>query len=79
MIVNSTLAREDAMRLRDSHWRVDPATTRDCDLSALHRAAASLDEHQSPGGQPDVVERFFSHAADILRRLDKLHARPLEV
>jgi hypothetical protein len=39
-------------------------------LSALRRAAESLDSNLVPRRQPDVLERFFRHAGAALRRLD---------
>jgi hypothetical protein len=39
-------------------------------LSALARAADSLDDDMLLRRQPDVIERFFHHAAAALRRVD---------
>jgi hypothetical protein len=39
-------------------------------LSAIRRAAESLDPSLRPRRQPDVLERFFRHAGDALRRVD---------
>jgi hypothetical protein len=52
---------------------------RDPELKALRRAAESLDESQSLRSQPDVIERFFRHAASILQRLDRQPTRAPEV
>lgn len=38
-------------------------------LSALRRSAESLDTTQSLRRQPDVIERFFHHAAEALQRV----------
>jgi hypothetical protein len=40
-------------------------------LGALHRAAESLDTAMTVRRQPDVIERFFSHAGEALRRIEK--------
>jgi len=42
----------------------------DPELNALRRSAESLDHEQSLRKQPDVLERFFDHAAAILQRLE---------
>lgn len=47
----------------------------DPELNALRRAAESLDQDQSLGGQPKVIDRFLGHAAAILQRLDHRAAR----
>lgn len=39
-------------------------------LSALGRAADSLDDEMLLRRQPDVIERFFHHAGEALRRID---------
>lgn len=39
-------------------------------LSAMQRAARSLDDDAPLRRQPDVLERFFQHAAEALRRFD---------
>jgi hypothetical protein len=39
-------------------------------VSAIHRAAESLDEDMVLRRQPDVIERFFHHAGEALRRVD---------
>jgi hypothetical protein len=39
-------------------------------LNALNRAARSLDDDQPLRRQPDVLERFFHHAAEILKTID---------
>jgi len=39
-------------------------------LSAMERAAKSLDDDAPLRRQPDVLERFFHHAAEALRRID---------
>lgn len=51
----------------------------DPELNALRRAAESVDETQSLVRQPDVLERFFEHAATILQGLDRRQAQPSEV
>ncbi len=40
-------------------------------LNALDRAARSLDRHAPLLRQPDVIERFFHHAAAVLTLLDR--------
>jgi hypothetical protein len=40
-------------------------------LSALRRAAESLDPALVPLRQPDVIERYFHHAAEALKRVDR--------
>jgi hypothetical protein len=39
-------------------------------LNALDRSARSLDDDQPLRRQPDVLERFFRHAAEILKAMD---------
>jgi hypothetical protein len=39
-------------------------------LGALHRAAESLDASLTVRRQPDVLERFFTHAGEALRRIE---------
>jgi hypothetical protein len=51
----------------------------DPSLNALRRAADALDADQSLRNQPDVIERFFGHAAAILQRIDRQQPRSLEV
>jgi hypothetical protein len=38
-------------------------------MSALRRAAESLDPALTTRRQPDVIERFFHHAAEALQRV----------
>ena len=44
---------------------------RDARLNALERAAKSLSENAPVIRQPDVLEHFFRHAVEALRRLDR--------
>lgn len=39
-------------------------------LGALHRSAESLDAALTVRRQPDVLERFFTHAGEALRRIE---------
>ena len=40
-------------------------------VSALHRAAESVDPARAPRRQPDVLERYFYQASELLRRVDR--------
>jgi hypothetical protein len=40
-------------------------------LSALRRAAESLDPASTPRRQQDVIERFFHHATEALQRVER--------
>ena len=42
-------------------------------LNALERSAGSLEPDDPLRRQPDVLERFFHHAAEILTALDRSH------
>ena len=47
--------------------------TKPADLNAMERAVSSLDDDAPLRRQPDVIERFFTHAVALLRGLN---ARP---
>jgi hypothetical protein len=50
--------------------RVDEGRTLKARVSALERAAKSLDDDDPVLRQPDVIERFFRHAGEILKLVE---------
>lgn len=43
----------------------------DLAITAMRRAAESIDPEQPQRRQPDVIERFFHHTSDILRQIER--------
>ena len=66
-------ASELIVRMADRLAQLD---RRDPNLSAMRRAARSLDDDQMLLRQPDVIERFFDHAAAALVKIEAAQSPP---